>query len=229
MPSWKVHRKWGEILFKYYNHEIDKLIDIRESHDAGRYDPETLDRQLRYVANQYGDNGVWYYLLHHFLDRAYDTLLSEVSTGLGYIFLKYQGRRPSKSLCFSRYETDLSPKEFAGRLCKNFLNALRRDLSVLLKVAPEETEFFFDYFKDELAICALLFSILNDRDFINKLWRALTPKEVAKAFKFGEGIEDVFKKQEKLASEIANYIKGVVEELAKRVEKAQKGNATIVK
>jgi len=220
MPSWEVHRKWGEMLFKYYNHEIDKLIDIKESHDAGRYDPEILDSQLRDVAEKYGDNGVMYYLLHHFLDRAYDTLLSEVSTGLGNIFLKYQGRRPSKSLCFSTYDTDLSPEEFADRLCKNFLNALRRDLTVLLKVAPEETEFFFDVFKHEGALCVLLLDILNDRDFINKLWRTLIMKDVARAYRFGEGVESVFRKQEELATEIPNYMKGVAEELTKRIEKA---------
>jgi len=66
MPSWSVHKKWGERICNFYSEEIDKLIDALQQHDAGRYDQEIFLKQIEYVSLKYGEKGVEYYLLHHF-------------------------------------------------------------------------------------------------------------------------------------------------------------------
>jgi len=76
MPSWRVHKKWGERICNFYSKEIDKLIDTPQQHDAGRYDKETFLKQIEYVSLRYGEKGVEYYLLHHLLDMLKDELVS---------------------------------------------------------------------------------------------------------------------------------------------------------
>jgi len=78
MPSWRVHRIIGEIVCNFYNHEIDKLIDLTGKHDAGRYDSVILNEDLEYVFKRWGTEGVCYYILHHVLDRLSDIIVSEL-------------------------------------------------------------------------------------------------------------------------------------------------------
>jgi len=77
-PSWKVHRTVGDIVCNFHNHEIDKLIDSTERHDAGRYDKVILSEQIDYVWNKWKWEGVCYYVLHHILDRLADIIVSEL-------------------------------------------------------------------------------------------------------------------------------------------------------
>jgi len=79
MPSWEIHRKWGELILGFSSPEIDKLIDQEERHDASRYDPVVFEKQVEDVRARYGEKGVNYYILHHLLDYAEQRLLSILS------------------------------------------------------------------------------------------------------------------------------------------------------
>lgn len=79
MPSWKLHKKWGEIICGFSSEEIDRLIDNPKQHDAGRYDRKIFLDQIEYVSSKYGLRGVEYYLLHHLLDMLKDELVAITS------------------------------------------------------------------------------------------------------------------------------------------------------
>ncbi|ADT85203.1 hypothetical protein [Thermococcus barophilus] len=79
MPSWRVHKKWGERILGFSTSKIDQLIDQDETHDAGRYDINIFERQVTHVKSLYGETGVEYYILHHLLDYAEQRLLSILS------------------------------------------------------------------------------------------------------------------------------------------------------
>ncbi len=82
VPSWKVHRLVGEIVcFGFYNHKIDRLIDSKGSHDAGRYDEAIFKNEALMMLREFGGNGLCYYVLHHVLDRLQDLLVSELVYG----------------------------------------------------------------------------------------------------------------------------------------------------
>lgn len=100
MPSWALHRKWGIKICGFYSEEIDRLIDAKEKHDAGRYDTEVFLKQVEYVYYKHGIEGVKYYLLHHLMDRLKDRLVS-MST-------KYKGRIDIKNVeaVFNRLKID---------------------------------------------------------------------------------------------------------------------------
>ncbi len=80
-PSWKIHRMIGEKLLSYYNYEIDEIIDSELSHDVSRYDVSKLAEVVKTIKNRFGEDGLRYMILHHYLDRLcgyVDILISEI-------------------------------------------------------------------------------------------------------------------------------------------------------
>lgn len=90
MPSGEVHRKIGFLLLNFYDPEVDKLIDCDPDHDATRYD---LDKAIILIEQilKRDDNRVRYAMLHHYLDRLVDLLVSEILRYIK-IFRWYEGR-----------------------------------------------------------------------------------------------------------------------------------------
>ncbi len=81
MPSWKAHREIGKLICNFYSSEIDKLIDKPELHDASRYDIGELEKIVKEVKEKYGEKGLHYLALHHYVDRLADILVRELSDG----------------------------------------------------------------------------------------------------------------------------------------------------
>jgi len=81
MPSWKAHREIGELICNFYSNEIDKLIDKQELHDASRYDIKELEKIVKEVKEKYGEKGLHYLALHHYIDRLADILVKELTDG----------------------------------------------------------------------------------------------------------------------------------------------------
>ncbi|GEM_PF-1782189 len=125
MPSWKVHRIIGEIVCNFYDHEIDKLIDLTERHDAGRYDSQVLKEQFKYVYRKWGAEGICYYVLHHILDRLSDIVVSEL-----------------QQLCESYVFGKISVEEAYNRLYENSFRRLSDDVKKFAKT--------YDYIRDEV-------------------------------------------------------------------------------
>lgn len=120
-PSWKLHRLIGTIVCDFYDHKIDKLIDIRE-HDVGRYDKSALSKQFDYVWDRWEWKGICYYLLHHILDRISDILVSELSR-LGEKYLDgtitlEEGYKEVVNRVFERIKKDYYIQGLAKTGCK---------------------------------------------------------------------------------------------------------------
>jgi len=69
MPSHRVHRIVGNIICGFSFKDIDVLIDKRGRHDVGRMDCGELLKQVAKVYSKYGEQGLCYYVLHHYLDK----------------------------------------------------------------------------------------------------------------------------------------------------------------
>ncbi len=78
MPSWDIHKIVCEELIGFYEQEIDKFIDYEFAHDASRYDIKQLNKVINIIYNKYGSNGLKQLIVHHYLDRLADILLSEL-------------------------------------------------------------------------------------------------------------------------------------------------------
>ena len=74
-----MHRTWGQRVCGFHDSRIDALIDSNLSHDASRYDFHILKTSLEHVRNQFGDPGLCYFVLHHYLDRFSDILVRILS------------------------------------------------------------------------------------------------------------------------------------------------------
>jgi len=69
MPSHVIHRVVGERICGFSSEEIDRLIDSSEQHDASRYSCSHLLAHAKHVLSRYGDKGLCYLVLHHYLDK----------------------------------------------------------------------------------------------------------------------------------------------------------------
>ncbi|RLI84539.1 MAG: hypothetical protein DRO98_08470 [Archaeoglobales archaeon] len=199
-PEWTIHRKWGELLCRFSEPEIDKLIDLKQ-HDAGRYDPSILKEQLDYVRRKWGGVGVYYYILHHLLDRAEDILLSELSSKLD----APQTRLPS-------------PDKFTEELLHSFKKRFEEDSKSLI-TCLEETQWFYEVFSYKGALCALVRDIINRERFREKLTMVMLTKSVARYY---------FPKKPTPPSAIfiAEYVEKIVEELCRCVEEEKEKGLT---
>jgi len=131
MPSWKVHRTVGKVVCNFYDHEIDKLIDLTEGHDAGRYDSQVLKEQFEYVYEKWGPEGVCYYVLHHILDRLSDILVSEL-----------------QQLCESYIFGKISVKEAYNRLYENSFKRLSNDVKEFANTYDHIKDGVLSYFSE---------------------------------------------------------------------------------
>jgi hypothetical protein len=78
MPSHIVHRVVGERICGFSSEEIDRLIDSSEQHDASRYSCSHLLAHAKQVLSRYGDKGLCYSVLHHYLDKFMNIVFGRV-------------------------------------------------------------------------------------------------------------------------------------------------------
>jgi hypothetical protein len=110
LPSHRVHRIIGERICGYSNPVIDELIDgyigieeldetvessrtlhldlfgeshQEEKHDAARTSCSDLFKQVEAIYSRFGDKGLCYYVLHHYLDKFINILRGQILHTLG--------------------------------------------------------------------------------------------------------------------------------------------------
>jgi hypothetical protein len=110
VPSHRVHRIIGERICEYSNPVIDELIDgyigieelnetvkssrtlhldlfgespQEEKHDAARTSCSDLFKQVEAIYSRFGDKGICYYILHHYLDKLPNILMGQLLHRLG--------------------------------------------------------------------------------------------------------------------------------------------------
>ncbi len=79
MVSWQLHRLLGDDICCFHSTEIDRLIDQANGHDSSRYNVSEFERIFRVVKSKYGNKGICYLILHHYLDRLVDILVSKLT------------------------------------------------------------------------------------------------------------------------------------------------------
>jgi len=111
MPVHRVHRIIGERICEYSNPVIDELIDgyisieklnetvessrtlyldlfgeshQGEKHDAARTSCSDLFKQVEAIHSRFGDKGLCYYILHHYLDKLPNILRGQLLHRLGH-------------------------------------------------------------------------------------------------------------------------------------------------
>jgi len=57
---------------------VSSDIDDKKMHDKARVSCDTLFSQVRTVLNKYGENGLCYYVLHHYLDKIENIVLGQI-------------------------------------------------------------------------------------------------------------------------------------------------------
>jgi len=93
MPSYKIHEELGNIILGFAIPDVDRLIDESKYHDASRYSVPIFANQVKTVFSTYGEKGLYYFILHHALDRLVDRIVEELS----FRFDVYEGRcQPEK-------------------------------------------------------------------------------------------------------------------------------------
>ena len=85
MVSWSSHRVVGQVICGTYYTSIDELIDNALGHDSSRYDIEKLYKLYKTVKQRYGEQGLCYAVLHHYIDRLSDIIASEFSNMVQHI------------------------------------------------------------------------------------------------------------------------------------------------
>jgi len=78
MPSHVVHRVVGERICEFSSEEIDKLVDSFGRHDASRYSCSHLLAHDKQVLSRFGDKGLCYLVLHHYLDKFMNIVFGRV-------------------------------------------------------------------------------------------------------------------------------------------------------
>ncbi len=184
MPSWKVHRTIGKIVCNFYDHEIDKLIDLTEGHDAGRYDSQVVKEQFEYVYKRWGSEGVCYYVLHHILDRLSDIVVSEL-----------------QRLCESYIFGKISVEEAYNRLYKNSFQRLSDDVKEFAKtydhIKDDVLSSFFEYILTSLRAAweGVLFFVLLDTPegkqplIAKKVLNVMAVKSAVYQYKYGSRLD----------------------------------------
>ncbi len=112
MVSWSSHRELGLLICGAYYPDIDKLIDVKP-HDLSIYNAVEFIKQYRYVKTVYGEKGICYFILHHYIDRLVDIL----SQDLSYFIIQ-----PPPDIC----------NEFNKRIYDKLLNDPKNVLTIIL-------------------------------------------------------------------------------------------------
>ena len=76
MPSWATHNEVCEKLLGFYEREIDEIVDFKLGHDSSRYDAGKLAEAVNIVEKKYSELGLKQLILHHYLDRIQDLIVS---------------------------------------------------------------------------------------------------------------------------------------------------------
>ncbi len=128
MPSWKTHEIIGDLVLGYHNSEIDKIVDFTFGHDSSRYDAEKLIEAIDRILSNYGEIGLKYFILHHYLDRLVDILVSEISFAYESYILSQE---KIDKLC-----TEIAENSLNRLFCdpKNILSLFVYDLETLKRV-----------------------------------------------------------------------------------------------
>ena len=79
MVSWRTHALVGDVLFSFHDNRIDRLIDNSLAHDLSRIDIGKLVEVVNKIKSWYpnDERALYYFILHHYLDRLVDMLASE--------------------------------------------------------------------------------------------------------------------------------------------------------
>ncbi|RLE55238.1 MAG: hypothetical protein DRJ40_08600 [Thermoprotei archaeon] len=151
MSTWKLHRFIGEKLLGYSNPEIDKLVDCVTLHDVTRYNIEALVKVVEgIVYPRYGEIGLKYFTLHHFLDRIIEI---EVKKYKDYLILSYYASHISNlPFSFTTYTPPIysRPEYSACGLVEDIMLRIGRDpcnVLTLFVARPEEIKhiIYLDY------------------------------------------------------------------------------------
>ena len=129
MPSWSVHRIIGDVICGFHSPDIDRIVDLELGHDTSRYDVEKLMEAIDLIYDKYGEKGLRYFILHHYIDRLVDILIHEIISVYEEHFLSLI--KESEKLYPKIKERSLA------LLCcdpKNLLSLFVCDLDTLLKV-----------------------------------------------------------------------------------------------
>jgi hypothetical protein len=68
----------GERICGFSSEEIDRLVDAAKLHDASRYSCRYLLDHAKLVSMTFGDKGLCYFILHHYLDKFMNILYGRV-------------------------------------------------------------------------------------------------------------------------------------------------------
>ena len=174
---------WGERICSYYSSEIDSLVDRDFGHDSSRYNIEVLERVVDIVVSRHGEGGLCYLVLHHYLDRLVDILVSTLSD---YAFMDVFGPEAYEDVRSQVYNRLLhDPKNILSALISDDMN-----LQIRIGVSGSES---LQRLKDRVGIAAqqvlksiegsldcIIHSILiGDPHFKGKLTNAITLKSIA--------------------------------------------------
>jgi len=79
LVSWRTHALVGDVLFSFHDNRIDRLIDNSLAHDLSRIDIGKLVEVVNKIKSLYpnDERALYYFILHHYLDRLVDMLASE--------------------------------------------------------------------------------------------------------------------------------------------------------
>gem|GEM_PF-3445252 len=69
LPSHVVHEIVGKMICNFSSRDIDNLIDRGSRHDLSRISCRELLKLASIVSGIYGDDGLCYFVLHHYLDK----------------------------------------------------------------------------------------------------------------------------------------------------------------
>jgi len=69
LPSHVVHEIVGKMICNFSSRDIDNLIDRGSRHDLSRINCRELLRLASIVSGIYGDDGLCYFILHHYIDK----------------------------------------------------------------------------------------------------------------------------------------------------------------
>jgi hypothetical protein len=68
MPSHKVHAIVGKLVLGFSAKEIDDIVD-KYGHDLSRISCREFFNQVSIIYKKYGEKGISYFALHHYLDK----------------------------------------------------------------------------------------------------------------------------------------------------------------
>jgi len=155
--SWRLHELFGRQICGFFSREIDKEIDRSSKHDSSRCNVNELSRLVDWVYKRYGEKGLCYMVLHHFLDRAVDVVVSLMAI--------YDAYRSSVDVC-EEFASDTYNKLIGDE--KNFLLAYYRNTSTTPgapRVLREQVDFVLKGLQSTWK--RVLLGILTDKDFAN--------------------------------------------------------------